>query len=1099
MHSHSSPHGLEVLRTYGTGFAGRQAELAALDQAWETGVRVFVLHAQGGAGKTRVVAQWLNQVRDDGWRGSGQVFVHSFYSQGSDKRRNASSELFFEAALAHFGHSGPPLTDPTEKGRALARLIGEQRGLLVLDGIEPLQHPPAFDQGRLKDPALLSLLLALAAGWVGDTGLHGLCLVTSRQPVVELADKAGRVVVQQPLERLDPEAGAELLRKCEVAGPDEELRQASVEFHGHAYSLMLLGSFLQNATDDRDILRRHNIELLAEDAEHRNHARTMFAAYVRHLGESSLEVAVLRLLGFFDRPAQERLLEELREADDPALAPLIAGLRDLSKTDWRRVLSRLRDLHLIDIPVGPSPPIDAHPLLRECFGEQVRTQFPAAWQAGNQQLFEVLCNVTEHRPATLSGLQPLYQAVVHGCLAGLHQKAYAEVYTDRILRGTGADGFYSRKKLGAIGEDLGALACFFTAPWTTLAPSFTPDQQTRLLNDATLRLRAQVRLAEAAEPNRLGIKSAIEKGDWENAAISVSNLSELELARGEVAAAVAAGEQAVTYADRSRVAFQQMSKRTTQADALHQMGRRDEARSLFEDAEARQAADQTTYPRLYSLWGFRYCDLLLAGAERAAWQRWLRGEAGASSETLAAAVESCEAVRDRAEGAQRVWRKFRNQSSILDIAWDHLTLARATLYRADFALPVPASAYERIAGVVDDFRAANTLHHLPRGLLTRAWLRYLSGDEAGGRTDLEESWEIAERGPMPLFQADVLLTRARLFRDRAALAEARRLIEKHGYGRRLEELADAEEAAAGWPDMTHSSPARDSRAPSAPHDVESTQRAESTVTTFHTPLPPVDFVIITPLGEEREALLTRLPGCQQLPPADDDLLVHYAAELPVLFSNGLSTSYSIIVTPLARMGHTEASSVTSGVIHRWKPRYVLLVGIAGGMKKAGVRLGDVLISDQVADYELAKVTAGQPEIRWQVHQVDERLLRAAQNFRGDGWHRTESRRYDKETPKVHFGPICTGNKVVADEGLAAQLQEAWAKLIGVEMEAGGVASAASQSARPLRFFMIRGVSDLADGKKGSRSVKRWRPYACEIAAAWAVEFLKSGPVPADPR
>ena len=51
---------------------------------------------------------------------------------------------------------------------------------------------------------------------------------------------------------------------------------------------------------------------------------------------------------------------------------------------------------------------------------------------------------------------------------------------------------------------------------------------------------------------------------------------------------------------------------------------------------------------------------------------------------------------------------------------------------------------------------------------------------------------------MPLFQADVLLTRARLFRDRAALAEARRLIVKHGYGRRLEELADAEEAALGW-------------------------------------------------------------------------------------------------------------------------------------------------------------------------------------------------------------------------------------------------------------------------------------------------------------
>lgn len=72
-----------------------------------------------------------------------------------------------------------------------------------------------------------------------------------------------------------------------------------------------------------------------------------------------------------------------------------------------------------------------------------------------------------------------------------------------------------------------------------------------------------------------------------------------------------------------------------------------------------------------------------------------------------------------------------------------------------------------------------------------------SGFEESCRADLDEAWEIAERGPMPLFQADILLYRARLFRDRAALAEARRLIEKHGYHRRDEELADAEAAARG--------------------------------------------------------------------------------------------------------------------------------------------------------------------------------------------------------------------------------------------------------------------------------------------------------------
>ncbi len=143
-------------------------------------------------------------------------------------------------------------------------------------------------------------------------------------------------------------------------------------------------------------------------------------------------------------------------------------------------------------------------------------------------------------------------------------------------------------------------------------------------------------------------------------------------------------------------------------------------------------------------------------------------------------------------------------------------------------------------------RRAGTTHHLPRALLTRAWLRCLlsnlacqtagenkagpSGVETGpdsAQSDLDEAWEIASRGPMPLFLADIHLHRARLFgagpvptgredgntdecdgRSEPALpypwesvehdlAEARRLIEKHGYGRRIGELDDAEAALLG--------------------------------------------------------------------------------------------------------------------------------------------------------------------------------------------------------------------------------------------------------------------------------------------------------------
>jgi len=118
---------------------------------------------------------------------------------------------------------------------------------------------------------------------------------------------------------------------------------------------------------------------------------------------------------------------------------------------------------------------------------------------------------------------------------------------------------------------------------------------------------------------------------------------------------------------------------------------------------------------------------------------------------------------------------------------------------------------------VDGLRRAGTTHHIPRALLTRAWQRFLTGARTGpesAQSDLDEAWEIAERGPMPLFLADIHLYRARLFgtphptSPRAAeeqeeypwespehdLREARRLIDKHGYLRRKEELEDAEQA-----------------------------------------------------------------------------------------------------------------------------------------------------------------------------------------------------------------------------------------------------------------------------------------------------------------
>ncbi len=259
---------------------------------------------------------------------------------------------------------------------------------------------------------------------------------------------------------------------------------------------------------------------------------------------------------------------------------------------------------------------------------------------------------------------------------------------------------------------------------------------------------------------------------------------------------------------------------------------------------------------------------------------------------------------------------------------------------------------------------------------------------------------------------------------------------------------------------------------------------------------PVDFVIITALEEERDALLNKLPGYQLLSPSQEDIRQYYKVNLPVTFLDERTGEYSIIVISLLNMGRVQASLATSDAIRRWHPRYVLLLGIAGGVAARRVKLGDVLISDQIADYELQKLTPKEPEVRWTVHQADPRLLGAAQNFAHHEWlQQTTVERPGEGSAECHIGTVASGDKVIAFGDALTKYRDTWPKLIGVEMEAGGVAAAAFQTPNPPGFFMVRGVSDLADENKGAQEVKKWRSYACDVAATYAISLLKNGSVP----
>ena len=257
----------------------------------------------------------------------------------------------------------------------------------------------------------------------------------------------------------------------------------------------------------------------------------------------------------------------------------------------------------------------------------------------------------------------------------------------------------------------------------------------------------------------------------------------------------------------------------------------------------------------------------------------------------------------------------------------------------------------------------------------------------------------------------------------------------------------------------------------------------------------VDFLLVTALEEERDAVLDRLPGHRKLPPFKDDIRTYFQAQLPVIFSDGETGNYRVIMMPLLGMGRLQAATATADAITRWHPRYIMLVGIAGGVAARGVSIGDILIADQIVDYELQKLTPQGPEVSWEVQRADPRLLNACRNFMGESWQELlRIKRPARSKPKRHTGPIASGDKVIAFGDILGRYREVWPKLIGVEMEAAGVATAAFQSSESPGFFMVRCVSDLADEDKGSADVQKWRSYAGDAAASFAIALLKSGPV-----
>jgi adenosylhomocysteine nucleosidase len=244
----------------------------------------------------------------------------------------------------------------------------------------------------------------------------------------------------------------------------------------------------------------------------------------------------------------------------------------------------------------------------------------------------------------------------------------------------------------------------------------------------------------------------------------------------------------------------------------------------------------------------------------------------------------------------------------------------------------------------------------------------------------------------------------------------------------------------------------------------------ATVNNFAPERPPtrdgVDVAVMTALTKELAAvvrILARSPsyGCEVV---DGGRQVH-RAELST--GDGPMT---VVATVNSSIGNRPAVSGYEFLRRQFAPAVVVMLGIAGGIR-ADLKIGDVVIGDEVVYYDLRKQTAEGVVRRGTSHPVPAPPRTKINGFLTRAGNPAEVLG-DNGVFRVYAGPIGSGEAVVAvdDSPVRGFLTGFNDKTLALEMESGGAAQAYFDTVglepKVHAWFPIRGISDLADAAKG---------------------------------
>jgi nucleoside phosphorylase len=224
-------------------------------------------------------------------------------------------------------------------------------------------------------------------------------------------------------------------------------------------------------------------------------------------------------------------------------------------------------------------------------------------------------------------------------------------------------------------------------------------------------------------------------------------------------------------------------------------------------------------------------------------------------------------------------------------------------------------------------------------------------------------------------------------------------------------------------------------------------------------------------------------------------------------AQSLDGVYDLIATRSDQWGNVRAGQVLRSILEDFRPRYVFVVGIAGGIQrpadKTPLNVADIVIPNYISYFELKKLISGTTER--QLVPYDQPSLYLRRNFaeplcsiQPDKWTAGLKAPPEACKPKAVIGHLVAGDTLLGDDQSKVQQQvlKDFPTAIAVDMESFGVASEmfnqrVTATYNP-QYLVVRGISDLVrpEPKKGEAAPPAanqatrdlWREYAAYVAA-----------------